>query len=403
MRCGLLGQHLGHSFSPAIHAFFGDYDYSLIEIEPQELAFFLRSGAFDGLNVTIPYKKAVLPYLDALSPVAARLGAVNTVVRRADGSLYGHNSDYGGFLSLLTRNGLSVAGKKALVLGSGGAGTTVAAVLRDLGAQVVVISRRCENHYGNLFLHADAHLLVNATPVGMFPDCGASPLSLDAFPQLQAVIDLIYNPLRTRLLLDALERGITAINGLWMLVAQAKESAECFLARPIAAENAEKAYRHVLHEAENIVLIGMPGCGKSTVGAIVAKKSGRKLIDTDLEIARQTQKSPAQIIEREGESAFRALERAVIAGVGSQHGLVIATGGGCVTDAENIHTLRQNGRLYYLQRPLELLATDGRPLSANLETLYAQRTALYYAAADRIIDNSAAPADAAQQILEEAT
>lgn len=401
MRCGLLGQHLGHSFSPAIHAFFGNYEYHLIEKEPQQLPSFLRSGEFDALNVTIPYKKAVLPYLDALSPVAARLGAVNTIVRRADGSLFGHNSDYGGFLSLLTRNCIVVAGKKALVLGSGGAGTTAAAVLRDLGAQVVVISRSGENNYADLPLHADAHLLVNATPVGMFPACEASPVRLGDFAHLQAVVDLIYNPLRTRLLLDAHERGITAVNGLWMLVAQAKESAEYFLGRPIAAENAEEAYRRIAHDAENIVLIGMPGSGKSTVGAMLAEKTGRILLDTDLEIARQMQKSPAQIIECEGERAFRALEKDIIRQCAKRHSLVIATGGGCVTDAENIRALRQNGRLYYLRRPLDLLATDGRPLSANLDALYALRAALYCAAADCTVDNSAAPTDAAQRILEE--
>ncbi len=401
MRCGLLGQYLGHSFSPAIHAYFGDYDYALIEKEPQALADFLRYGDFDGLNVTIPYKKAVLPYLDALSPVARRLGAVNTVVRRADGSLFGHNSDYAGFLSLLSRNDLSVSGKKALVLGSGGAGTTAAAVLRDLGAEAIIISRSGENNYENLAQHADAQLLVNATPVGMFPDCDVSPVSLDIFPQLQAVVDLIYNPLRTKLLLHAQERGIKAVNGLWMLVAQAKESAEYFLGRPIADDCAQKAYRRVASDAENLVLIGMPGCGKSTVGAVLAEKTGRPLLDTDLEITRQTQKSPAQIILRDGEAAFRALEHEIIRKYASAHGLVIATGGGCVTNEENIRLLKQNGRLCYLDRPLHLLARDDRPLSIDLPSLYAHRSPLYLAAADYIIDHSATPADAARHILEE--
>ena len=228
MRCGLLGRTLGHSYSPQIHRLLGDYEYDLFEKEPEEVASFLKSGDFTGLNVTIPYKKAVIPCLDALSPAAQALGAVNTIVRRADGTLFGHNSDYFGFAYLVRQSGLDVAGKKALVLGSGGASNTVVAVLKALGAEPVVISRSGENNYGNLSRHADASLIVNATPVGMYPNTGVSPVDLRQFPRLEGVLDVVYNPARTQLLLDAEALGLPCANGLWMLVAQAKESAEYF-------------------------------------------------------------------------------------------------------------------------------------------------------------------------------
>ena len=261
MKCGLLGQTLRHSYSPAIHRCLGDDSYALFEKEPQELENFLRHGDFDGLNVTIPYKKAVIPYLDELTDTACKLGAVNTIVRRKDGSLLGHNSDYFGFQYLLRQTGLSVQGKKCLVLGSGGASATVCAVLREQGADTVVISRSGENNYENLALHRDARLLVNTTPLGMYPHNGVSPVSLSQLPQLEGVLDLIYNPARTALLLEAQARGLVAENGLSMLVAQAKESAEYFQNHPISDEKIREIHHNLKNQAENIILIGMPGCG----------------------------------------------------------------------------------------------------------------------------------------------
>ena len=222
MKCGLLGRKLGHSYSPQIHALLGNYSYQLFEKEPEEIGDFLKNGDFTGLNVTIPYKKEVIPFLDELSPAAARLGAVNTIVRR-DGKLIGHNTDYFGFRRLVQESGLQVAGKKVLVLGSGGASSTAVAVLQELGAKVTVISRSGENNYENLDRHADAAVIANTTPVGMYPNTGKSALSLDGFPRLEGVLDAVYNPARTQILLDAERRGLAAVNGLWMMVAQAKE------------------------------------------------------------------------------------------------------------------------------------------------------------------------------------
>ena len=228
MHCGLLGKKLGHSYSPQIHSYLGDYPYTLYEKTPEELETFLRTGDFTGLNVTMPYKKDVIPYLDKLTDRAASLGAVNTIVRQKDGTLIGHNTDYFGFHSMLKRSGLEVTGKKVLVLGSGGASATAQYVLKQEGAEVVVISRNGENNYHNLERHSDASVIVNATPVGMYPDVGVSPVSLELFPYLEGVLDIVYNPARTQILLDAEKRGLIAENGLWMLVAQAKESAEWF-------------------------------------------------------------------------------------------------------------------------------------------------------------------------------
>ncbi len=399
MKCGLLGRRLGHSYSPQIHSHLGDYAYALFEKEPEELANFLGSSDYDGLNVTIPYKMAVIPYLDALSPEARKLGAVNTIVRQ-DGRLLGHNTDYFGFQSLLKRSGLSPAGKKCLVLGSGGASKVAVAVLAELGAEVVVISRSGENHYGNLDRHSDAALIVNATPVGMYPDTGVSPVDLDAFPHLEGVLDMVYNPARTQLLLDAERRGIVAENGLWMLVAQAKAAAEWFTGQRIRDEKIDEIHRILKSQMENIVLIGMPGCGKSTVGRLLAEKSGKRFVDADAEITKMEKKSIPGIFAQDGEAVFRSLETQVLASLGRQSGLVIATGGGCVTREENYPLLHQNGQIFWLQRDLEKLPTDGRPLSQmqTLSEMYRKRAPLYACFADHIIDNNDDPEKATAKI-----
>ena len=402
MKCGLLGRKLGHSYSPQIHNLLGDYSYVLFEKEPEELENFLKNGDFSGLNVTIPYKKEVIPYLSELSPTAQKMGCVNTVLRRSDGTLYGHNTDYFGFTSLVRHAGLSVAGKKVLVLGSGGASNTAVAALKDLGASPVVISRSGENNYQNLHRHTDAAAIVNTTPVGMYPNTGVSPIDLGLFPHLEGVLDVIYNPARTQLLLDAEKLGIPRENGLWMLVAQAKEAAEVFTGGKISDEVIEKIYRRLSHQMKNIVLIGMPGCGKSTIGTLLAEKLGRTLADADEKIIALAGKSIPEIFAQEGESVFRNWETQALTELGKQSGLVIATGGGCVTQKRNYPLLHQNGYLVWLERDWSKLPTDGRPLSQanDLGKMYAARKPLYEAFADIRVENTDTPAETVQKILD---
>lgn len=402
MKCGLLGRKLGHSYSPQIHNLLGDYSYVLFEKEPEELENFLKNGDFSGLNVTIPYKKEVIPYLSELSPTAKKMGCVNTVLRRSDGTLYGHNTDYFGFTSLVRHAGLSVAGKKVLVLGSGGASNTAVAALKDLGASPVVISRSGENNYQNLHLHRDAAAIVNTTPVGMYPNTGVSPIDLGLFPHLEGVLDVIYNPARTQLLLDAEKLGIPRENGLWMLVAQAKEAAEVFTGGKISDEVIEKIYCELSHQMKNIVLIGMPGCGKSTTGTLLAEKLGRTLADADEKIITLAGKSIPDIFAQEGESVFRNWETQALTELGKQSGLVIATGGGCVTQKRNYPLLHQNGYLVWLERDWSKLPTDGRPLSQanDLGKMYAARKPLYEAFADIRVENAGTPEETVQKILD---
>ncbi len=401
MNCGLLGGKLGHSYSPQIHSHLGDYTYRLIEKSSEEIEDFMKNGDFTGLNVTIPYKSTVIPYCTVLSPVAARLGAVNTIVRQKDGTLSAHNSDYFGFDTMLRRSGLSVIGKKVLVLGTGGTSKTAVAVLQDHGAQVVIISRSGENNYTNLDLHADASVIVNTTPVGMYPNTGVAPVCLNDFPQLEGVLDVIYNPARTELLLDAEKRGIVAMNGLLMLVAQAKESAEWFTGKPIADEQIDLIHAFLRKQMENIILIGMPGSGKSTVGQIVAEQTGRRFVDADTLIAEKARCTIPEIFAAQGEAGFRAIETQVLAEIGRSSGLVIATGGGCVTREENYPLLHQNGTVFCLERELSSLPTNGRPLSQTnpLAEMYRIRKPLYERFADYHIDNNGVPENAASKIL----
>ena len=303
-RCGLLGEKLGHSYSPAIHAELADYEYRLYEVAPEKLGEFLKDGEFDGLNVTIPYKKAVIPYCAALSPIAQKLQSVNVLVRRADGTLYGDNADAYGFDAMVKASGISVEGKKALVLGSGGASATVCAVLNELRAcSVTVISRSGEDNYGNLDRHADAEIIVNTTPVGMYPNCGVSPVDLRQFPRLAGVLDIVYNPARTALVMQAETLGIPYMSGLYMLVAQAKRTAEVFEGHAILGSETERIWKKLGREMQNIVLIGMPGSGKSTVAARLAEALDRVALDSDAEIEERNGASCASLIERNGEAA----------------------------------------------------------------------------------------------------
>ena len=401
MKCGLLGKKLSHSYSPQIHSALGDYEYSLFEKEPEELEQFLRHGDFAGLNITIPYKKSAIPYCDELSPIAAKLGSVNTLVRRADETLIGHNTDYFGFQSMLKRSTLDVRGKKVLVLGSGGASVTATAVMAEMGATVVVISRSGQNNYANLHLHCDAVVIVNTTPVGMYPDVGNSPVDLNLFPALEGVLDVIYNPACTQLLLDAQARGLITQNGLWMLVAQAKESAEWFTQKAIPDDVIPEIHKALRRKMENTVLIGMPGCGKSTIGKLLAQQLGKTFVDADQQIEEAAGKTIPQIFSGSGEDGFRKIETQVLSELGKQSGLVIATGGGCVTKPENYPLLHQNGCIYWIKRDIDLLPTVGRPLSESCELseMYRIRKPLYKRFSDRIIDNNANVADAVAAIV----
>ena len=399
MKCGLLGRKLGHSYSPAIHAHLGNYEYGLYEKEPEELEDFLRNGEWNGLNVTIPYKQTVIPYLDELTPIAHEVDAVNTIVRR-NGKLIGANTDYWGFHAMVSESRLDLWGKKCLVLGSGGASKVVQAVLKMYGADIVVISRKGENNYENLGLHKDASVIINTTPVGMYPQTGVSPVDLCQFPHLEGVLDVIYNPARTKLLLEAEKRGIVAMNGLFMLVAQARDAANWFTDSIIPDEKITQIHRLLRTKMENIILIGMPGCGKSTIGRLLAEKSGKIFVDADAEIEKLAKKSIPQIFAEDGEDAFRALESRVLEKLGKQSGLVIATGGGCVTRQENYPLLHQNGTIFWLKRALDKLPTEGRPLSIDLEAMYRVRAPMYAAFADMTVDNNGDAAATAETILE---
>lgn len=402
MRCGLLGEHLTHSYSPQIHALLGEYSYELFEVAPDALADFLRSDRFDCLNVTIPYKRAVVEFCATLSDAARALGSVNTLVRRPDGTLHGENTDLDGFRWLLERNGGVQSGEKALVLGTGGASQTVQAVLRAAGAEVTVLSRRGEQNYSTLGAHADATLVVNATPVGMYPNNGARLIDLDLLPQCRCVLDLIYNPARTRLLLDAEERKIRRENGLSMLVAQAKRAAELFTGNMIPDAVCTDILCTLEREMHNVILIGMPGCGKTSVGTLLAQRLGRPFFDADAEIERRLGCTIPAFFAREGENAFRAVETQVLAELGKRSGCVIATGGGCVTRPENYELLHQNGTLVWLRRDLSALPVDGRPISRSraLSELYREREPLYRRFADICVENDDTEAVVAEKIKE---
>ena len=405
MRCGLLGQTLGHSYSPQIHAALsqGSYDYQLFEVQPENLAAFMTGSDFDGLNVTIPYKQQVVQFCAQLTPVAQKIGSVNTIARLPDGSLIGHNTDALGFDAMLGEGDVRVEGKKVLVLGSGGASLCVRYILELLGAgQVITISRQGQDNYRNIERHSDAQIIVNTTPVGMYPDTSSAPIDLAGFSALECVLDLIYNPARTRLMLQAQQLGIPSVGGLAMLVGQARGACELFLGgKPVPAEKEQAVLARMRRRMENIVLVGMPGCGKSTVGKAVAHRLGREFVDSDDVIEQQAGMPIPEIFEREGQEGFRARESAVLAQLGGQSGLVIATGGGCVTRWENYYHLRQNGCIVFLERELDELERQGRPLSlgANLGELYQRRGPLYRKFAGACAQNNAPVQDVVERIL----
>lgn len=403
LKCGLLGEKLGHSYSPQIHSMLADYEYKLFEKSPEELEDFLKSGEFDGLNVTIPYKKSVMPYCAELSPTAAQIGSVNTIVRRSDGSLYGDNTDAFGFENLIVHNGIEVKGKKALVLGTGGASVTAQAVLKNLGAsEVVVISRRGEDNYENIAKHADAEIIANTTPVGMYPNNGKAAVDLAQFPKLSGVLDVVYNPARTALLLQAEKLCIPCAGGLYMLVSQAKRSCELFTGKSIPDSEIDRIERVLSHQMQNIVIIGMPGSGKTAVSTMLAERLGRKIFDTDTIVSEKAGMTIPEIFAAQGEAGFRKLETEATAEVGKLSGNIISTGGGVVTVADNYELLHQNGVIVWIERDTNKLARDGRPisLSSDLNELYAARLPLYERFADKKADNNGDINDTVNTIME---
>lgn len=403
LKCGLLGEKLGHSYSPQIHSMLADYEYKLFEKSPEELEDFLKSGEFDGLNVTIPYKKSVMPYCAELSPTAAQIGSVNTIVRRSDGSLYGDNTDAFGFENLIVHNGIEVKGKKALVLGTGGASVTAQAVLKNLGAsEVVVISRKGEDNYENIAKHADAEIIANTTPVGMYPNNGKAAVDLTQFPELSGVLDVVYNPARTALLLQAEKLCIPCAGGLYMLVSQAKRSCELFTGNSIPDSEIDRIERVLSHQMQNIVIIGMPGSGKTAVSTMLAERLGRKIFDTDTIVSEKAGVTIPEIFAAQGEVGFRKLETEATAEVGKLSGNIISTGGGVVTVADNYELLHQNGVIVWIERDTNKLARDGRPisLSSDLNELYAARLPLYERFADIKADNNGDINDTVNAIME---
>ena len=387
---GLLGRRLGHSWSVPIHTALGCQGYRLIELEPEELAGFLAQPNIGGLNVTIPYKRDVMPLCDVIDPMAEAIGSVNTLTRRADGKLYAFNTDAAGFCWMAERAGISFAGKKAVVLGSGGASLPAVACAKKLGArEVVVISRSGQNNYGNLARNADADIVVNTTPVGMYPNNGAAAVDLAAFPRCSGVLDVVYNPRRTALLLQAEALGIPCSDGLPMLVAQAKAAEEHFFEKSIPDSENERILALLRQECTNIVLIGMPGCGKTTVGQALSELTGREAVDIDRRIVERAGCSIPEIFAHGGESAFRALEQEETAEAGKLSGKIILTGGGVIKDERNYASLHQNGRIYHLIRDISVLPTNGRPLSqgTDLSAMWREREPLYARFRDVEIQN----------------
>lgn len=405
-KSGLLGEKLGHSFSPQIHGCLTDYSYTLFEKSPEEAEAFLRSGDYDGINVTIPYKKLAFNICDEVSEVASKIGSVNTVVKHGN-KIKGYNTDYYGFTYLVKKAGFDVSKGKTLVLGSGGSSVMACAALRDLGSsEIIVISRTGENNYSNIYdLHCDASFIVNTTPMGMYPKNGVSAVELDRFPACMGVIDIIFNPAKTKLLLDAERLGIPYINGLPMLVAQAKQASEIFTeciftdglkSEAISSTGLSSSEiidcitSQIESETKNIILIGMPGCGKSTVGEMLAAKISRPFVDIDWEIEKRIQMSICDFFAKHGEPAFRKIESEVLDEFTRKSSLIISTGGGVIKNPNNLPLLKQNGIIVLLNRPVEQLATDGRPISmsCSLEKLANERLPIYNAWKDYSVDCS---------------
>ena len=409
MEYGLIGERLIHSYSCEIHKTIADYKYELCEIKKENLAEFLEKRDFKAINVTIPYKESVIPFLDSISQTAEDIGAVNTIVNR-EGKLCGYNTDFLGMRAGLERFGIDISGKKVLILGTGGTSKTANAVAKSLNASEIIFVSRSEREDAVSYLqlyekHRDAQIIINTTPVGMYPNENSVPVDISAFNCLEGVFDVIYNPLRTRLVMDACRRGIKCAGGLYMLSAQAVYASALFLGNEPDASLIDIAYNKVKSEKQNIVLIGMPTSGKSSVGKKLAETTGKVFFDTDEEIVSKTGESIPDIFANQGEKAFRKKESEVISELSAKSGCVIATGGGAVLDRKNVNMLKRNSVIVFLDRPLELLiSTEDRPLSSNrnaLEVLYKERYGIYKSSADIIIDAGGTTDEVAQKIFRE--
>ncbi|MBQ3046201.1 MAG: shikimate kinase [Clostridia bacterium] len=400
---GLLGRKLGHSLSPQIHSHLCGYEYKLYPTEPEKLDDFFADTSLRGFNITIPYKIEAFNRCDERSETAEKVGSVNTIIRRSDGSLYGDNTDYFGFLYMAKKCGCDFEGKKLLILGSGGASLTVCHVARDEGArEIVVVSRSGENNYENISRHYDADIIVNTTPVGMYPNNGERLIDLSKFTKCKKALDLIYNPARTVFLLDAQRLGIDCINGLYMLVAQALRAAEIFTGESIPLSRIDEIYDAIIAEQKNIVLVGMPGCGKSTCAALLSQKTGRECVDTDALVVEASGEKIPDIFAKYGEDEFRSRETAAVRSAGKLAGKIIATGGGAILREENRIALRENSTVIFLKAPVDSLATDGRPLSKNAEALQkmlSERLPLYIETADFTVEVDGDPEITVRRIL----
>ena len=409
MKYGCIGEHLKHSFSKEIHNALCDYEYEIVEVEREKLGDFAILGDFIAINVTIPYKEMIMPYMYYIDEHAREIGAVNTVVNR-DGRLYGYNTDFFGMSMLLSHAGVKVNGKKVVILGTGGTAKTSYAVVRALGAREIIrVSREAKDGavtYCELYeSHTDADVIINTTPVGMFPRIFDTPVDISKFERLSGVIDAVYNPLRTELITEAKRRGIAAEGGLYMLVAQAVRASEIFIDKKYDETEIERVYKKTLSDKENIVLIGMPASGKSTVGAILKDKLGRELIDTDALIVKKAGMSIPEIFEKRGEEVFREIECEVIKEIADRTECIIATGGGAVLSEKNVDQLKKNGRLFFIDRPLNaLVPTEDRPLALDREAIkkrYDERYGIYTSCADFTIDADCQADEVADKILKE--
>lgn len=396
MKYGCIGEHLKHSFSKEIHNALADYEYEILEIEKDKLSEFAEKKNFSAINVTIPYKEQIMPHMYFIDEHARSIGAVNTVVNR-DGRLYGYNTDFYGMSMLIKHANIDLADKKVAILGTGGTSKTSLAVARALGAREIIrVSRSAREDavsYSQLYEnHKDVEIIINTTPTGMFPSIFDYPVDLSCFEKLSGVIDAVYNPLRTTLILEARKRKISAEGGLYMLVAQALRASEIFIDKSYDDADLSRVYKKIFSEKENIVLIGMPASGKSTVGKLLSAKLGRKFIDTDILIEEKAKKSIPEIFSEYGEAGFRKIEAEVIREASAITGTVIATGGGAVLREDNVEALKRNGRLYFIDRPLcDLIPTDDRPLSSTKEAIekrYNERYSIYTLSADVKIDAS---------------
>ncbi len=400
---GLLGRKLGHSLSPEIHSLLCDYEYKLYPTEPEGLDGFFSDTRLKGFNVTIPYKIEAFNRCDEISETARKVGSVNTVIRRSDGTLYGDNTDYFGFSCMAEKCGCNFIGKKVLILGNGGASLTVRRVAYDFGAKkIITVSRTGANNYENISRHYDADIIINTTPVGMFPNNGERLIDLSKFTNCKKALDLIYNPARTVFLLDAEKLGIDCINGLYMLVAQALRAAKIFTDKEIPFSEIDRIYNIIMNRQKNIVLIGMPGCGKSTCAALLKEKTGRECIDTDSEVEKSGEKIP-DIFAKYGENEFRNRETEAVRSVSKLAGKIIATGGGAILREENRIALKENSTVIFLRSDIKTLATDGRPLSKNADALakmHEIRLPLYLETADFTVDVDPDPEITVRRILE---